>query len=116
MVLMDINTGELLAAPFYSSEFIDKSFNISDEKNYNFSKHFIGSTFKPLLSNASSIVYPKIGNFKLVKEAYKIDKKINKCNLLGYPFNTIPFSKNGSYGLPAIAELIIYFNLMIYTL
>lgn len=96
MVLMDINTGELLAAPFYSSEFIDKSFNISDEKNYNFSKHFIGSAFKPLLSNASSIVYPKIGNFKLVKEAYKFDVIIKKCNLLGYPFNTIPFSKNGS--------------------
>ena len=95
MALMDINTGELLAAPYYSSEFNDKFFNISDVKNYNFTKHFIGSTFKPLLSNASSIVYPKIGSFALGNSAFNVDTDRRRCNLLGYPFNTIPFSKDG---------------------
>jgi hypothetical protein len=95
MALMDINTGELLAAPYYSSEFSDKFFNISEVKNYNFTKHFIGSTFKPLLSNASSIVYPKIGSFTLGTSAFSLNVVEKKCNLLGYPFNTIPFSKDG---------------------
>lgn len=95
MALMDVKTGELLAAPYYSTEFADKNFNFNEVKNYNFTKHFIGSTFKPLISNAASVVFPKIGSFNLTNSAFSIDTNSRKCAILGYPFNIIPFSKNG---------------------
>lgn len=83
--LMDIATGEIIAAPFYTNNF---ERNLKDEllecRNYNLENHHIGSTFKPLLAFAAAAKYPALSQFRLTN-AHFINK--DSCSMLGY---TVP--------------------------
>jgi hypothetical protein len=95
MCIMDIRTGEVIAAPFYSSEF---EHNLRDElvdfKNFNLVRHDIGSTFKPILTFAAYLKYPGLASFELQPNhtSYTADNPRNS-RILGY---TVP--KYGSKG------------------
>lgn len=92
MALVDNKTGEIIAAPFYSTEF---EFSPTDElteiKNFNFENHFIGSTFKPLLANAASIKFPSLRNFRLTVGDGNtfINTSERFCSILGYPVSSL---------------------------
>jgi len=89
--LMDISTGEIIAAPFYSNRLDSINIDVEAEvRNYNLENHHIGSTFKPLLAFAAVAKYPNLSQFRLTSANF-----INKdsCSMLGY---TIP-----SYGKAA---------------
>lgn len=92
--LVDNKTGEILAAPFYSTEFKSTSSNeLTERKNFNFIKHFIGSTFKPLISNAATIKFPSLSSFRLTVPSPGTSVNIanNDCSVLGFPVYPIPF-------------------------
>ena len=86
--LLDMSTGEVIAAPFYSNEF-EKN-NIDElyvERNFNFIKHDIGSTFKPLLSFAAALKFPSLADFQLLPSTTRYavdDDPATPCYLLGY--------------------------------
>lgn len=79
--LMDISTGEVIAAPYYSNYFPDKKAVAETEiKNFNLVRHHIGSTFKPLLAFAAAAKYPSLAQFSLTN----IEENTDKCCLIGY--------------------------------
>ncbi|MDR1652202.1 MAG: hypothetical protein LBS01_00870 [Prevotellaceae bacterium] len=80
--LMDIETGEIIAAPYYSNRFKDNNLNeIAEVKNFNLENHHIGSSFKPLLTFAAAAKYPNLEHFILTNANF-VDS--NYCTLLGY--------------------------------
>ncbi len=95
MCLVDNKTGEIIGAPFYSTEFQQSLTNeLNETKNFNLTNHYIGSTFKPLITNAASIKFPILRNYVLNVESSRntfIDTTHQgKCELLGYPVKPIP--------------------------
>ena len=85
MCLMDVATGEIIAAPFYSNEFDKNNFDeLVYQRNFNLSRHDIGSTFKPLISLGAYLKYRSLEDFQLLPANTKFDKK-NGCSILGYP-------------------------------
>jgi hypothetical protein len=94
--LMDISTGEVIAAPFYSNRFSQTKLTEKDEiaeiKNFNLEFHHIGSTMKPLLAFAAVAKYPALGQFNLMSAQYSEDS----CNLLGYTVTPYGRKKDGS--------------------
>lgn len=96
--LIDNRTGEIMTAPNYSTQFDASTVdNILNTKNFNLTKHFIGSTFKPLLANAASIKFPNLRNFRLSvnDENTFLHSTNNECRILGYPIR--PFSSGLGY-------------------
>jgi len=89
--LMDIATGEVIAAPFYSNRFAKNILEGKDEiaeiKNFNLEFHHIGSAFKPLLAFAAVAKYPILEYFNLTSAYFYKDS----CNLLGYTL--MPYGK-----------------------
>jgi hypothetical protein len=78
---MDISTGEIIAAPYYSNRFPDKkAVTETDIRNFNLVRHHIGSAFKPLLAFAAAVKYPALSQFSLTN----IKKETNNCILIGY--------------------------------
>ena len=95
MCFVDNKTGEIIAAPFYSTEFQQSPTNeLNETKNFNLTNHYIGSTFKPLIANAAAIKFPILRNYVLNVETNTntfIDTTHHgKCELLGYPVRPIP--------------------------
>jgi len=79
--LMDISTGEVIAAPYYSNRFSDKKTVAETEiRNFNLVRHHIGSTFKPLLAFAAAAKYPSLSKFSLTNLVERTDD----CCLIGY--------------------------------
>jgi|GEM_PF-1983725 len=92
--LVDNKTGEIIAAPFYSTEFEFSPKNeLTERKNFNFTKHFIGSTFKPLIANAAAIKFPSLERFQLTvpSQGTSANRVGNNCSVLGFPIYPIPF-------------------------
>lgn len=92
MTLIDNKTGEVIAAPFYSTEFNSSPADeLTEIKNFNFENHFIGSTFKPLLANAASIKFPSLRNFRLSVDGTNtfINTSERNCSILGYPLSSL---------------------------
>jgi len=88
--LMDIATGEVIAAPYYSTYFPKNQLDeVTEARNFNLINHHIGSTFKPLLAFAAVAKYPNLSQFRLTSASFNKDS----CSMLGY---TIP-----SYGKAA---------------
>ncbi|HET6559648.1 MAG TPA: hypothetical protein VFG54_20150, partial [Prolixibacteraceae bacterium] len=89
--LMDISTGEVIAAPYYSNRFMKNKLNEKDEmaeiKNFNLEFHHIGSAFKPMLAFAASAKYPALQQFNLTSAQFSEDS----CKLLGY--TVTPYGK-----------------------
>lgn len=83
--LMDIATGEIIAAPFYSNEFEKNNIDeIANQRNFNLARHDIGSTFKPLISLAAYLKYPSLSDFQLLPATtYFIADTASV--ILGYP-------------------------------
>ncbi len=83
--MMDISTGEVIAAPYYSNIFPKNNANeLTDFRNFNLIRHNIGSTFKPLLSFAAAVKYPSLAKFTLMPGPTSfVDEKM--CKVLGYP-------------------------------
>lgn len=85
MCLMDISTGELIAAPYYSNEFEKNNINeLVDTRNFNLVRHDIGSTFKPLMSYAAYLRYPELSGFSLFNNHTNYNSMEGTCNILGY--------------------------------
>jgi hypothetical protein len=83
--LMDISTGEIIAAPYYSNTFTTGNFNeLTDLRNFNLVRHNIGSTFKPLLSFAAVYKYKSLAQFRMLPgfTAFINEKS---CKVMGYP-------------------------------
>lgn len=90
--LMDISTGEIIAAPFYSNEFGKNNINeLSEQRNFNLEKHDIGSTFKPLLSFAAILKYRSLLDFMLLPSGTRYISESN-CQVVGY--ETQPYGLN----------------------
>jgi hypothetical protein len=98
MCLLDIATGEVVAAPFYGSTFPKNNVDeFTNRRNFNFVRHNIGSTFKPLLSLAAVLKYPSLANFILLPTETKWLSPV-KCQVLGYP--TMPYGIDRQTHLP----------------
>ena len=84
VLLMDISTGEVVAAPFYSNVFEKNNIDeYAEQRNFNLIKHDIASTFKPLISFAACLKFKSLADFILLPEFTKINN--NKYKILGYP-------------------------------
>lgn len=82
--LMDIATGEIIAAPFYSNEFEKNNLDeVVYQRNFNLAKHDIGSTFKPLISFAAYLKYKSLSDFELLTANTNANEK-GECEILGY--------------------------------
>ena len=65
VTVMDLATGNLLAAPFYRSEddyYADRQLPLG-MKNPALIRHYIGSTFKPLLATAAALTEPSLATW-----------------------------------------------------
>jgi hypothetical protein len=92
--IVDAKNGEIQAVPFYSSEFRTTSINLENFKNFNLSKHFIGSTFKPLLANSAANIFPSLSNFSLSNSMFNFNIP---TNILGYPIKNPPVKDRSAW-------------------
>jgi len=82
--LMDIATGEIIAAPYYSNEFEKNNIDeVVEQRNFNLVKHDIGSTFKPLISFAAYLKYKSLSQFQLLLNTTRFIAD-TVCTILGY--------------------------------
>ncbi len=92
--LMDISTGEIIAAPFYSNEFEKNNIDeVVYQRNFNLARHDIGSTFKPLISYAAYLKYKSLSDFQLLP-AYTDANEKGECEILGYKTIHYGFKKD----------------------
>lgn len=90
MSLVDIATGEVIAAPFYGNEFgRNNQDELTHVRNFNFIRHDIGSTFKPLLAFTCALKFPYLANFKLDPKFTSIESDFTSCKLLGYSLKPV---------------------------
>ncbi|HZY35631.1 MAG TPA: hypothetical protein VFE53_03220 [Mucilaginibacter sp.] len=93
MCIADNKTGEILAAPFYSNTFrLNNETELKELKNFNLENHFIGSSFKPLLANASSVKFPELKKFHLNVDNRNTGTWPDTSSvILGYPVRPAKF-------------------------
>lgn len=98
ITLMNTNTGEILALADHDFERVGKN-----TTNVNYTNHWIGSTFKPILATACISNYPRLIDYvlhfdrngtssKKSFEKYNSEKPISEqesISLLGYPMSTL---------------------------
>lgn len=100
VTIMDMNTGEILATPYYSdmNENVSNKLQIS-RRNTALVHRYIGSTFKPMLALATVLGNPELLNFNLRNTNRLTDKfvQVGKKNIqIGQLFglNTISWAQN----------------------
>jgi hypothetical protein len=91
LCLIDIATGEVIAAPYHSSEFpADISEIVPYQRNFNLVGHRVGSALKPLLTLPAYLKFPSLKDFELTSSGAPGCTEEN-CVLLGY--------QTGRYGV-----------------
>lgn len=85
MCLMDISTGEIIAAPYYSNTFHQTNDDpLAYKRNFNLVRHNIGSTFKPLITLAASLKYKSLAGFTLLPAQTQYLPNSSFSEILGY--------------------------------
>ena len=93
ITLMDISTGEIIAAPFYSNRFSHRrAVAETERRNFNLIQHHIASAFKPLLAFTAVAKYPNLRDFRLFNFRF-IDE--NNSYLIGYNITPSYGHRNG---------------------
>jgi hypothetical protein len=95
MCLMDIGTGEIIAAPFYSNAFEREGVDVLNElRNFNLIRGDIGSTFKPIITLAAALKFESLSRFQLLHQFTQFGKP--RSRILG--FATVPYGYNRETG------------------
>lgn len=99
--LIDISTGKIISAPYYTTDFRRGNVHMRDQdvKNTNLKRHYPGSSFKPLLTLAAWLRYPSLRNFVLsINQPTTYGKpEERKFSLIGYPVHTSQFGSDGNH-------------------
>ena len=97
LTIMNAATGEVLAAPFYSTQTAKQKY-IYNRKNPNLVRRYIGSTFKPLMTLSAILTYPDLLNLNTVtlhnRRLLSLDG--DRATLAGLPIYK-SFSETGHY-------------------
>ncbi len=84
VTVMDMATGQVLAAPYYSTADIGLSEDVAMErKNPALVRRYIGSTFKPLLATAAALTCTDLANY--TPSATDFSRSGDDCTLFGKP-------------------------------
>jgi len=77
--LMNAATGEVIAAPYATTVRMSEEAK-HEQRNFNFTRHFIGSTFKPLLTMACLGRYPELYDYRMQGGTANTQKLANMGN------------------------------------
>jgi hypothetical protein len=103
--LINSATGEILAAPSYSTQKVNSAYQL-ERKNPNLIRRYIGSCFKPIMTLAAVQLYPELLNFETNNQNLQLVEtikgnnntviEIKKANFLGFPIKNPPVNKSAS--------------------